>query len=157
VSTAKKLTAQNAVVSTATVEIKTLTLSGKQITLSVFRQIQEDALVQLLSDRAVLCGEPWGWVTYFWPGCLPRDGCSGELVKGTSDPLHVVWQLGSELRRSIVLGMAHIEEVTNDRIWRSKHLGCPVSDVQESNADLWQSYADLLDRLRDLPQLFIAI
>jgi hypothetical protein len=35
----KKLTAENPVIKTANVEVETLTISGKQVTLAVFRQL----------------------------------------------------------------------------------------------------------------------
>lgn len=82
------LTVQNAAIATASVEIKTLTVSGKQVTLAVFRQLQERPLV--LED-GTLAGQPWGIVNYH------PDKCSGDPAHW-----HVVWQEGSDLRRSTV-------------------------------------------------------
>lgn len=82
------LTIHNAEITTATVQVKTLTISGKQVTLAVFRQLIE---AQLVSDDGSLAGLPWGTVNYH-PG---KDCYEGEH-------LHVVWQLGEELRRSQV-------------------------------------------------------
>lgn len=84
----KQLTTQNATITTAAVEVKTLTISGKQVTLAVFRQLRETALLDL---EGAFTGEPWGHVNYH------PDKCD-------SDPqhLHVVWQQGSDLLRSRV-------------------------------------------------------
>ena len=80
------LTVRNAEVKTAAVEVKTLTISGKQVTLAVFRQLREEPLI---AADGTLNGVPWGTVNYH-PG------------KCGNDPkhLHVVWQLGAELRRA---------------------------------------------------------
>lgn len=41
----KQLTAEHALITTATVEVKTLTISGCQVTLAVFRQLPREKLV----------------------------------------------------------------------------------------------------------------
>ncbi|WP_433542029.1 hypothetical protein ACQP10_38400 (plasmid) [Streptosporangium sandarakinum] len=82
------LTLHNAEITTATVEIKTLTVSGKQVTLAVFRQLQEAALV---NDDGTLNGTPWGTVNYH------PDKCAD-----TAEHLHIVWQDGLDLRRARV-------------------------------------------------------
>ena len=84
-----QLTVQNAQVSTASVEIKTLTLSGKQVTLAVFRQLIEAPLIK---EGGRLNGVAWGTVNYH------PDRCGDD----TTAHWHVVWQLGDELRRSWV-------------------------------------------------------
>jgi hypothetical protein len=66
------------------VEIKTLTLSGKQMTLAVFRQLKQE----LLMGKNGFKGKLWGTVHY-----CDRD-CRGI------EHVHVVWQKGPELRRS---------------------------------------------------------
>ncbi len=80
------LTVQNAAITTASVEIKTLTVSGKQVTLAVFRQLLEQPLVL---DDGTLAGQPWGIVNYH------PDKCADF-----SAHWHVVWQDGNDLRRS---------------------------------------------------------
>ena len=82
------LNVRNAQVSTATVEIKTLTVSGKQVTLTVFRQLIE---APLIVDDGSLNGEAWGTVNYHWGKC-----------DDDAPHWHVVWQQGDELRRSQV-------------------------------------------------------
>jgi hypothetical protein len=79
-----QLTVHNAEIKTATVEIKSLTVSGKQVTLAVFRQLIEAELVDYDGNFA---GLPWGTVNYH-PG-----KCDDKTHR------HVVWQQGDELRR----------------------------------------------------------
>lgn len=85
-----KLTVDQAQIHTANVEVKTLTISGKQVTLAVFRQLVED---DLLDEDCNLRGVPWGVVNYH-----PSKDCGGD----DTDHWHVVWQSGSDLRRSTV-------------------------------------------------------
>jgi hypothetical protein len=83
--TATPLTVHNAEIRTATVEIKTLTVSGKQVTLAVFRQLIQD---HLIDQDGGLRGTPWGVVNYH------PDKCGDHPYH-----LHVAWQNGSDLRR----------------------------------------------------------
>lgn len=83
-----KLIVQNAEIKTAAVEVKTLTISGKQVTLAVFRQLKE---VELVDHDGALKGTPWGSVNYH------PDKCADS-----SSHLHIVWQFGTELRRAMV-------------------------------------------------------
>lgn len=82
------VTVENAQIKTAAVEIKTLTISGRQVTLSVFRQIQEE---DIFDENLALKGVPWGTVNYFWKEDY------------TKDKIHLLWQIGKELRRCILL------------------------------------------------------
>ncbi|MBC2904001.1 hypothetical protein [Streptomyces cupreus] len=84
----KQLTTQNATITTAAVEMKTLTVSGKQVTLAVFRQLIKEPLV---ADDGTLNGSPWGTVNYH------PDKCEAETAHW-----HIVWQKGTELRRAYV-------------------------------------------------------
>lgn len=86
----RQLTTQNATITTAAVEVKTLTISGKQVTLAVFRQLKEEPII---AEDGTLHGEPWGVVNYH------PDKCSAA-----AEHLHVVWQKGAELRRAYVDG-----------------------------------------------------
>src|SRR5262245_21489663 len=90
-ATVRRITATEAVVKTATVEIKTLTISGKQVTLAVFRQLPERALVDAVT--AELAGVPWGRVNYH-----PDPWC-----KEAGAHIHVVWQTGDALHRAAVI------------------------------------------------------
>lgn len=80
----KQLTTQNATITTAAVEVKSLTITGKQVTLAVFRQLREEALI---ADDGSLNGVPWGYVNYH------PDKCSGD------GHWHIVWQRETELLR----------------------------------------------------------
>ncbi|WUR84507.1 hypothetical protein OG967_39910 [Streptomyces phaeochromogenes] len=84
----KQLTTLNATVTTASVELNTLTISGRQVTLAVFRQLREEPLI---AQDGTLNGVPWGTVNYHPDKCT--DG---------KEHLHVVWQRGAELRRASV-------------------------------------------------------
>lgn len=88
--TTRTITAREATIKTATVEVKALTISGRQVTLSVFRQLKAEQVID--PETLLLRGACWGIVNYFW----------GDDAKRHDDPLHVVWQLGNELRRAIV-------------------------------------------------------
>ncbi|WP_329521202.1 hypothetical protein [Spirillospora sp. NBC_01491] len=82
------LTVHNAEIKTAAVEIRMLTISGKQVTLAVFRQLREEPLI---AEDGTLNGVPWGVVNYHPNKCADQ-----------SEHLHVVWQSGIDLRRSTV-------------------------------------------------------
>lgn len=84
--TTKVLTVHNAEIKTAAVEIRTLTISGKQVTLAVFRQLRS---APLIAEDGTFNGLPWGVVNYH------PDKCADA-----SEHLHVVWQSGTELRRA---------------------------------------------------------
>jgi len=86
----RRITVHEAQVKTAQVTIKTLTIAGRQVTLAVFRQLQEEPLVD--PNSVTLAGIPWGVVNYH------PDKCADS---GWSH-LHVVWQKGEELRRASV-------------------------------------------------------
>lgn len=82
----KRINVEDARIKTATVEIKALTINAKQMTLSVFRQIQEEPIIDTATMQ--LRGTPWGLINYFW--------------KEAEGEIHVLWQKGTELRRSLV-------------------------------------------------------
>ncbi|MER6375802.1 hypothetical protein ABT255_47495 [Streptomyces mirabilis] len=82
----KRLTPQNATITTATVEVKTLTISGKQVTLAVFRQLIEE---NPIGADGTLNGTVWGTVNYH------PDKCSNAVPHW-----HLVWQKDTELRRA---------------------------------------------------------
>jgi len=86
--TERILQVQHAEVNTAAVEVKTLTIRGKQVTLAVFRQLMRKDLV---NSDGTLAGVPWGIVNYHPDKCA--DG---------HPHVHVVWQEGAELRRAFV-------------------------------------------------------
>ena len=113
-----QLTVHNAAIHTATVEIKTLTISGKQVTLAVFRQLREE---KLFNNDGTPKGVPWGTVNY----CPDKSLCD----RSWPPHLHVIWQLGDELRRDTVEKPSRRDEEAT--AW-------------------WATF-------NDLPQLFIAV
>jgi hypothetical protein len=78
-----------AVIRTATIEIKTLSVSKRQVTMGLFRQLQQEELID--PETMEFRGVPWGRVNYFWNG---SGGSEGDL--------HIVWQKDTELRRAVV-------------------------------------------------------
>jgi hypothetical protein len=83
-----QLTTETATITTAAIQIRTLTIGRKQVTLAVFRQLREEPLI---AEDGTLNGVPWGTVNYH------PDKC------GDGHPhWHVVWQRGHELLRSRV-------------------------------------------------------
>jgi hypothetical protein len=121
----------NAEIKTAAVEIKTLTISGKQVTLAVFRQIREE---RLIAEDGTLNGTPWGTVNYHPGTCI--------LPVGVRDHWHVVWQSGVELRKSTVWEPAGA--FTDDSEWASD-LVQAVHCTKGHQDSLWR-----VDSSRDL-------
>jgi hypothetical protein len=87
------LTTHEATVQTVQVEIKVLKVGKKQVTMGMFRQLPHDLLLD--PETVQLRGVPWGHVRYRWDG-------DGSHWCGRGPKLHVVWQLGDELRRGWV-------------------------------------------------------
>ncbi len=130
------LTVHNAEIRTATVEIKTLTLTGKQVTLAVFRQLPRDYRV---TSDGLLRGEPWGWVNH----CIP-DECKHIRHERHC---HIVWQQGTALKRCTYSPPDSMESgnvyVAGTRFTSEEWAASPFSQS-------WQV-------IRRLPQLFIAV
>jgi hypothetical protein len=72
----------------ATVTIKSLTINGKQVTLDIFRQLQEAVLI---NHDGSLAGSPWGLVNYHQKRCDKLE-----------EHAHVVWQLDDQLRQDTI-------------------------------------------------------
>lgn len=113
------ISVHEASIRTASVTIKALAVNGKQVTQSLFRQLQEEDIVHVnlqgsIQDTGlVLRGVPWGFINYH-----PNPECKNISPDGHR---HIVWQLGEELRRDTVF-----EESDNDtpipdyRYWVTK-------------------------------------
>jgi hypothetical protein len=76
-------------IETATVQIRTLNVGSKQMTQGIFRQLIEQPAID---NTGHVQGTPWGIVNYH------PDRCDDA-----KEHLHVVWQLGDQLRRGFVL------------------------------------------------------
>ncbi len=74
----KPILAESTAIKTAFVEIKTLTIGKKQMTLAVFRQLPEEDVINQATCE--LRGIPWGHVNY-------HPDCKDEAAH-----LHVIWQ-----------------------------------------------------------------
>ena len=70
---------------TNTVEIKSLVVNSKEMTLSVFMQIKEE---NIIDDGLQLKGEPWGLVNI-------------RLFGNKEAEPYILWQKGTELRRCL--------------------------------------------------------
>jgi hypothetical protein len=77
-------------IKTMSVSVKALTLNNRQMTLSTFRQLLEE---DLINHDGTLNGVPWGSVNY----------CPDKQCGGPEKHWHVVWQKGDELRRDTIL------------------------------------------------------
>jgi hypothetical protein len=78
---------EHATIHTASIDVKIIRLDRRQVTMSVFRQLDEDLI---FSSGGTLRGVPWGRVNYVWK----------DNPKGTA--FNVVWQEGEHLKRSPV-------------------------------------------------------
>lgn len=161
----KKLNAENAIIKTAAVEVKTLTISGKQVTLAVFRQLQESPLIVFNRNLSpvMLPGFPWGKVNYHPDKCdSPRE-----------PHMHIVWQSGDTLYRSRIDEL-YIEAVRrswpDDYVMRRDargdamslhfytHYGTSrVGQEVKLDGDMAEEYYALIEPLTQLDQLFIAV
>lgn len=131
----KTLDVHTAELTTAALEVKTLTIRGKQVTLAVFRQLQEEPL--LLEDGS-LAGIPWGRVNYH------PDKCAD-----TGAHMHLVWQQEAELRRARVetnpaFGTFWAEGDLNDFIT----IGIVRSWLRDTDK-FWSWIADQVNSQRD--------
>lgn len=127
------LTVHNAEIRTATVEVKTLTLSGKQVTQSVFKQLHER---DLITADGFLNGQPWGLVNYH------PDKCADAPAH-----VHVVWQCGSDLFRSRVeprkTWPSTIEARNGER-----YLNAKARDTLRAGDDMGRSNAILIEDIQ---------
>lgn len=161
----RKLTSENAVIKTASVEVKTLTISGKQVTLAVFRQLQERPLIVFNRNLSpvMVPGFPWGKVNYH------PDKCDSPRVPH----VHVVWQSGDTLYRSRIDEL-YIEAVRHywedEYMLRRNAFGEAISlhhytpyghsrlgEEVRLDDDIAEEYYALIEPLTQLDQLFIAV
>lgn len=135
----EKLTALNATITTASVEVKTLTISGKQVTLAVFRQLPHRTLID--PDTLDFRGIPWGHVNYH-PGMCTRHFPPREH-------LHVVWQSEACL---------HVDTVYRSREWaRIEELKRMQDDLRFAELNMLMGCPTcdgVIDEVSLYPQLF---
>lgn len=156
-ATAKLINIEDAKLQTLSVEIKAMTVNGKQMTLSTFRQLPERNIFAV--DYKLDGGVPWGLVRYHW-GDQSRSG------------FHVVWQLDSVLFRAFLSLDGDPEfwppsqELTTylkaraarikERSWASQERLRPEEDAART-ALLGRHSQEMARLERSLPQLFIAV
>lgn len=144
VKTASK---KHATIHMMTVNIKTMQINNKQVTLSTFRQLKEESVVK---ENLSLRGALWGTVRYRWKDT--PDWCSHYLV----------WQLGDELRRMSIPSVAKYREHENYRsvsedMARSFGFGIYSWDPRKYLAECVEEVENLLWGFEKLDQLFIAV
>lgn len=74
-----------------TVEVKSLVVGRKQLTLSLMRQFIEEPIID--EEAMLLRGVPWGFINYFW---------GDDKDKTPENFIHLIWQKGDELRRCVL-------------------------------------------------------
>src|SRR5262245_11266360 len=84
----KVISTREAQITTVAIEVKAIKVGAKQVTLSMFRQLHKEQIIQASYDGRTLKGVPWGRVN-----CCPGD-CG---ISWGHD--HIVWQCGGEPRR----------------------------------------------------------
>lgn len=149
------LTTETAEITTAAVEIKTLTIRGKQVTLAVFRQLEEKPLFAETGD---LNGIPWGRVNYHPDKCADSPG-----------HMHLVWQEGDELRRARVATAPRFGAVDYESAadyvslrWAQSLIG-PVGEFWEGKLSEWQrqrgrAHPRAVDfTLTEAPRVYVAL
>lgn len=141
------------------VSIKAVQIGKKQMTLSVFRQLQNESIW----DYGDPLGPVWGHVNYFWNGCgcerffrPPRveqysvaDGRVCERLHhrlSPRDAVHIIWQNGSELRRSCV-------SLRNGEAETRYPFFCANDDPDFERS--WKTF--YLEHIEMAEQLFIAV
>lgn len=154
--TSKQLTVHNASVTTMTVEVKTLTIGARQVTLGIFRQLDEGPLI---ANDGTLNGIPWGRVNY----CPDGKNCGVYTITSyggdcqnrfDAEHMHIVWQQGVNLYRSFV----HSADAESRRLQTFREIGfhgirtCPWENYSE---DVRQRHRDVRATLAQLDQLFI--
>ena|SRR5258706_5945878 len=99
------LSVHEATVHTVTVQIRTLTIGPKQMTLAVFRQLIDEILLAYVG--AELRGTPWGTVNYH----------PDKMCDDLGQHFHVVWQKGDELRKDTFC-RSELRHPAGDAIWK---------------------------------------
>lgn len=82
-------TGENIAIETAAVQIRTLSIGAKTMTQGIYRQLPDQ---EVINTAGQINGTPWGVVNQH------NGDCNGN------EHLHVIWQLGDQLRKDYVLG-----------------------------------------------------
>jgi hypothetical protein len=163
----REINVEDAHLNTARVEIKSLVVSGKQMTLSVFRQLPDCWWDDVIHPAALddftrspwrSSVVPWGIVRYYW-GHFAQPATYRSRSGHTHDAYHVVLQQADTLVRLYVSTLGHVYGRTGwseTSYWHFPTAGVKsvpyLTPVREANwIDLVRGGFDVL------PQLFIAV
>lgn len=162
----QKISVEHAEIKTATVEIKQLTVNARKMTLSVFRQIPREDLVNPATGE--LNGVVWGHVNYWWDGCGYTDTLRvpgiPDVIERSRD-MHVLWQEGVELKRDIVGGfrrwgdnniIKYLEEDTSRDIHNTLRWAMPPHEAEDIK-DCFAIAYDKGDKFFFAPHIDIAL
>lgn len=135
------ISTNRATIRTATIQVKVIRIDNRQMTLSVFRQLEQLNIID--GDTGELLGHPWGIVRY----------CPDTMCKEIGSHIHVVWQVDNLLFRSTVVCPHNLFANSSYNLARAvSHL--PVEEWGNEERD---NYGKSWEQLCDLDQLFIAI
>lgn len=134
----KILNTQNAEITTVVVAVETITISGKQVTQSVFKQLYEGRLFTGTQQQ----GTPWGIVNYCPTSDCKASGRELALYGPLPTHIHVVWQVGEELRRTTIWAK------------RPRPIGDEFGPARTGEVLPLHIFTELEE---DLPHLFIAV
>jgi hypothetical protein len=155
-TTGKQLNVQNATVTTATIEVKTLTIGARQVTQGIFKQLIEEPLI---AEDGTLNGVPWGHVNYCSDDCGSyhyRDSRPGVQRDWDRGHRHFIWQRGTTLYRCVVYS---VDAESRGRLQHRRD----VDSNRHVSFCAWDAYSDetrerhrqVRATLAQLPQLFI--
>jgi hypothetical protein len=88
-TTAGAAVIQHPAVHTLSVSVKVMKMGPKQVTLAVFRQLDQEDLID--DETVALRGVPWGRINY-----CQKNKCPEAIH------LHIVWQMGEQIFHSLV-------------------------------------------------------
>jgi hypothetical protein len=112
-------TTEDVKINTVQIEIKSLTVGRKQLTLSLMRQIIEEDLID--HDTLQFKGIPWGHVNYFW-------GSHKDL--SFPEYLNIIWQKGKVLRRCVIKSFERYHDYDEKRARSElRHLQKQLDDM----------------------------
>lgn len=110
---------ENVKINTVQIEIKSLTVGRKQLTLSLMRQIIEEDLID--KETLQFKGVPWGHVNYFW-------GSHKDL--SFPEYLNIIWQNGKALRRCVIKSFEkYYDNEENKARSELRHLQKQIDDM----------------------------
>lgn len=150
------LTTEEVLIQQVSIDVKVIRIGKKQMTLSVFRQLEENSIIN--TDTKELEGVAWGKVNY-------HNNCIAGFTH-----IHIIWQRENQLWQDTVYFNHTIYELKDlyspDGIknaeWRRKAINEYESDQKtdmgkEAYSQHRIRYHQLYKQLVNLDQLFIAV